>query len=1057
MISALTTADDFNIDVTCNMIGPKEYTLPGETVIIKIVPNFPEIFPYTVNFGDGTVVVIHESTVSHAWSFAAEHTIIVSVTIGLVQISGQTTCTIEYYDEGFAPEKVFLSTIHNSNSFVSDIEFIGVDQYTSTCKMDYGDKSNVYDLTSSDEEYLFAKYIEHEYNLCGKYILSGMCTNNYGNAENVTSFIARKFETEYHYITEGESVPMPLFGDEQFLQNTYVTRNDGYKVISSMVDDNTVSVMFEELTLFENYIELWSDQCNVLDSRIISTQTTLEAPGISSTSFNGGWSHTANITITFPRGNNIFLRTDFGFDQREGYLFTESQSGDKESGNKEGDKESGDESESKDNGNTKSEKSTQSFLYIYETLSPISVTFEVFYDSLSYYPLTAYLYNDVSESNANSLVSVEVPIKTISLKTGNIIDKADPVTIDIDLNTGLQGPDKVTFEVDHNNGDVTTEQYRSPTYEFTPFVHKYTYTSWQNYEICVKAYNEISSVRSCVKIQVGQDIDYFEVLTSTPARVEVGGFATIDLVCQKGSDRTYTVDFDDGTVLEVRDLDIEKDLGIDPYEIEKESLEGDDSASSEADDVKVTTVSSEPDVSIEGTDAEANTTTAAPITKRRKKRAADFSTPESLQEATKQASLSSTTTPTIPTTTTAAPTTTTLTTTTLSTTTTKEPSLTAVDGNKAGGKPGDTNVKRISERVVRINHKYYNPGVYRVRAKVENTFSEFHAELCPNIAVADVNSSNCKSVILEFNHESSISQFYDHDRASELVLILLASDNCETSNFEYSWKAVELQEIDGDKMLQRPIYNKICRMLDTNNTIVVAPRYLDFGLYMITASASPTGKRLVVAEKIFYLRIVESPPMVKLSGELHDTFYIYGQAVADFAESRDPDKDEFDREGIEFDIFCLAEIQLKHAKKLPLGAWKSKSSVLGSGTVFESSTSNAVQFHDYLEASCFDDEVKDNVSRELMIKYDGAVYISGDLFSNSVTAFAFWLCGTKSGRTGCTFKDFVVKKDNSSSALDDLDANLNNTSPAQALRILTQVADIVTVSVSTNPVTLFCR
>ncbi|KAL5018218.1 hypothetical protein ScPMuIL_003940 [Solemya velum] len=1060
VISSLKTADNFSIDVTCNMIGQMSYTLPGETVIIKITPNFPEIFPYVVDFGDGKIVTIRESSISHSWTLPAEHVIEVSVTIGLVVVTGQTTCKIEYHDEGFAPEKVFLSTVHQSDSFLGELEFIGADQFSSSCSVDYGNGGSMENVKSQNQ-YLLREYIEHEYGLCGEYDLFGKCENEYGSVENVTKFIAQKFETDYHYITEGGYVDMLFAGDEDFVSNTYVTRNDGHELILSAVD-NTVSVGFDSLTLFENYVELRSDQCTVLDSRIISTQTTLGAPIISSVSFNGGWTHITNITVTLPRGNNIFLRKNFGFEQREGYMFDQDKMAvDRDDKNDEGKGKTS----NKGNEKIKQDDLDTSFLYVYETLTPIAVTFEVFYDSLSYYPLTAELYNDVSESSSNSLVSVEVPILTMSLKTGNIIDKADPVTIEINLNAGSQGPDKVTFEVDHDNGDVTEETYRSPTYQFTPFTHRYMYKMWENYEICVKAYNEISSVRDCVEIQVGQDIEYFEVMTSTNARVETGEYAEIDLVCKEGSDRTFTVDFGDSTVLEVRDLEIEMDIGTDPYEIliESEELEGGESEPIEIYNEELTTASSTSDDVTNDTSNDTTQTTATLVSNQpngvtlgdvRKKRSADNPSSESTTEAVRQASPAptmtldtTTTTTTAPTTTTTTPTTTT-TTFTPTTTTTKKPILVASDGNKAGGNPGDTYIKRISERVVRVNHKYYSSGVYKVRAKVQNAFTVFQAELCPDIVVADndSNADNCSPLSLEFNHESSIYKFHNHDRAAELNLIVTAlSDECEITKFEYSWKAVEISII-GEKVLQRPIYNKVCKTIVTNDTLTIPPRYLDFGLFLITTTVSPVSQRLSATTKTFYLRIVPSAPMAKLSGNLHDTFFIYTQAVADFSESRDPDKDEFDREGIEFDLFCLAEIELKHAKQLPLAILKSKSVVLGSSTVFESSSNNAIRFHDYSKASCFDDELKDNVTRELMIRYDGVVYISGDLFSTSVTAFAFWLCGTKNDRTGCTYKDFVVKKDNSSSALDDLDANLNNTSPAQALRILNSVADTVTVS-----------
>jgi hypothetical protein len=97
--------------------------------------------------------------------------------------------------------------------------------------------------------------------------------------------------------------------------------------------------------------------------------------------------------------------------------------------------------------------------YVYEANDTVVLEFMINYTSIGYYDVTVNTSNDISFTSQSELISVEVPIVSMEIETENIFDKTIPVSLNISLNMGEDGPQKVKFKVDHADGNVKYYNY----------------------------------------------------------------------------------------------------------------------------------------------------------------------------------------------------------------------------------------------------------------------------------------------------------------------------------------------------------------------------------------------------------------------------------------------------------------------------------------------------------------------------------------------------------------------------------------------------------------------
>ena len=568
--SALMQGDPkYWIKVTTQKLGTMDYVLPLESISIHIETNSLVDVPFTVDFGDGTFLETTKKDISYFWLTAGSYDITVSSEIGITVVSGATTVKIEDVDEGYEGDFVMLNAFHGEQSYLGNIDFTSIDLETRACDVSYGENSPDLNLRGLSG-YVVNEYLMNTFTNFGQYNLTVVCVNNYGHMKNYSLFESRKMETSYHYHEVGTEFSTIMAGTQTFFTDLSITHNDPNISVPILVNDSKLVVQPEYLRLHENLIE-YKYEDTILDSRILSVQNILGEPQVNSSLVDGAWNLTTNITVRVPQGNNIFLNVSFSVGEDQTF-------------------------------------------YIHHLLYQSEIVFEVMFPTLGYYDVLVNISNDISHATTNMLVSVEVPIRTIDLHTADITDKeAEPVRLYIDLNDGIRGPMKVNFDIDYGNGLSKTYYHYSSTYFFSTYIHEYFYPEWGNYDICVRAYNMISSVTRCIAVQVGQKITYTDIQTPSDARFEVNETVLYTIRAPKGSDKTYVVDFGDGETFVFTDRYLteigylEEGSTIDPWKT-TQAMSTNVTSMSQG----TTAIPNNGMSTVNGSDFSANDTTAAP-------------------------------------------------------------------------------------------------------------------------------------------------------------------------------------------------------------------------------------------------------------------------------------------------------------------------------------------------------------------------------------------------------------------------------------------------------------
>ena len=492
---------DYTVTVTVEKLGNKEYVKPLEAVLVKIETDFDVQVPFTIDFGDGTITEVIDTEVSYYWVSEGTYQIMVETAVGIVTVSGSTSFTVEDVDEGYAGDYIIIDTFHDEESQVGHVDVTSIDYAKSNCRLGLGDR---------DKEFFFedlANYVEfrsvkQNFTNFGQYYFGLKCYNPYGVMYNDTEFISQNFETAFHFQEVGTVFQTEMVGNAQFFYDLEVDHNDENVTVNHRVSGDIVTVAPEFLRIQENFLTYKLEDLTI-DKRILYVQNKIGQPEIHSRQIDGAWNLTTNITIKVPPGNNMYLNVSF------------------------------------------SEGEDQIF-YIHYLQNASEIVFEIMFPVLGYYPVTANISNDISFNSSEALVSVEVPIRTISVVAADITDKASPLKLEVHLNEGMQGPAKASFRVDYDNGVVETYYFYSETFFFTTFKHEYFYPDWGNYYICVTAFNQISSVRRCIMVQVGERITYIDITMPSAGRFKINETTTSIVRCPRGSDKTYIVNFGDG-------------------------------------------------------------------------------------------------------------------------------------------------------------------------------------------------------------------------------------------------------------------------------------------------------------------------------------------------------------------------------------------------------------------------------------------------------------------------------------------------------------------------------
>ena len=1038
---------DYTISITIVKLGIKEYVKPYEAVVIKIETNFEVEVPFTVDFGDGTVVEVTGKEISYFWTEQGTYEINIETTIGIATISASIIFTIEDVDEGYEGDFILLDNFHDQLSQIGHIDLTSIDYAKADCMLIIGDKDLQIDFKDL-EEYVEFNSVTHTFSNFGQFYMNVECNNPYGSMTNNTEFTSRKFETTFHFHEIGTEFHTEIAGRPDFYYDLIVDHSDKNVSVVHETLNNTVTIKPEFLRIQENFLS-YNFEDVTIDKRILHVQNKIGQPTIHSQQFDGAWNLTTNITVRVPPGNNMFLNVSFSAGEDQVF-------------------------------------------YIHYLEQASEIVFEIFFPALGYYPITANISNDISLNSTEVLVSVEVPIRTLIVYAEDITDKAKPLILNMQINDGMQGPAKANFLVDYDNGVEEMYHYYSATYFFTTYEHEYYYPDWGTYIICVTAYNQISAVRECITVQVGEKLTYVDITMPSAGRFALNKTATSIVRCPRGSDKTYVVNFGDGEVFVFTDrylkdtehfedttttlattslfVDNENKMAQSSNESSVFSENGTTSFMNGTDDVSATTVAFYMNMTANTSESGVNATTES-VLKRRKRDAnstnmatteagtpVDFnSTSSTATAATTDFSLfNSTTTPTylnetlensttngegnttnVTETVTTTPTP--PTTTTLSIITTTEP---IPDDATDPISSNLSTARRLRDGTIKVTHRYQTEGVYTIKVKAMNHFNWVKDTLCPQVIIqAEDETPKCDSPKLKVKSKFSSSlrsplQFFRSDQVNLTASVTLKG--CKTSVATYSWRTLKIVTEDG-RQIQRPHHGDNLCLLENSEQIFRYPRSsLPFGLYRVILTVSPSGHPLKASMIDFYMQINPSAPYAIIDGnEEHQWFLVYATTIIRFKQSVDPDFNTTD--GIEYDLFCMKESDKIQAEKETHESLISESSLLVQGVTHKYTSKNRVRLYEYSE--CF--EKSSNFTKDVRFP-KGEFNVPSEYFVSDVTSFAIGLYVTKNNLTTSAYTTFEIRLSNSSNLLDQLDDLLASKDTTGVMRAVEALSGLLT-------------
>ena len=918
-VSGLTTTHNYYLNVTANPLHKRPYTKPLETVRINIETNFAVFNNFKVDFGDGVLFNTKQKYFSHFWTSEGIFTINISTSIGTISLWKTVDFQVKNVDEGTPPEMAIVTATHSYTQMSADYELLSFGDYDTKCTVAYGDGTIV--PKEQHPGYLNALYANHSYESYGQYLIDYSCTNAYGETKNSTKFVARLFDTPFLYHNIKNPFLFRIQGSESYLKKINVLRNDEQD-INSTVQTNGILVNSENLKSYENLITVKNGDITIIRS-IFYVQHQVEKASISPIRRSNAWHLTTNISVEIPAGLETYINCSFGIGDH--YMF-----------------------------------------YIDQSDKALGMLFEVEYPSLGYYPVIVDMSNDISVSRQEDLISVEVPIISISISTSNITDKTLPVVVKVDLNGKLPGPDKVEFNIRHGDGNVDDVSYRSPTQKFTTFQNMYVYENWGIYTICITAKNQISEVFQCALVQVGQNLTHVDLKTSGSGRVLENNYAEVNITSYTGSDVTYQVDFG-GEKFTFTDRQLENGT----VKVESNTV----------DEIDHSNNTQTNETSLEDSDNNVGLLTTI------------------MSVLFNLNSTSTTPTPIM---------------------TTEENEITTALGEeeKLSERKRRSAVPRtafyafrVSSEIITVGHLFSKTGKYTVKVRVKNAFSVVRTQLCQSIIVDDVDDKNCQKPDLAFeNIQSSFNSPLRKIRSEEFNITVVSTSSCVSGGqFTYSWKAEKF-----NKGKLEPI-KEICSMDSNNNVLVIPAVYLSYGVYRLSVSVAPLGHSLRSTEKQVFLSIEASHPYAEIGGGQETDFLIYANAVFDVNPSRDPDLVTRSKTGLEFDMVCIKSDDFEQANTLPLQQLKSKSSLIHQDKMLKDSTANPFRLYDY--GDCFMNV--ENMTKTISL-FDGRLSFPAEFYS--AEEFVMKLFVTKEGRVNSTTQRVKIKLTNSTDIAGQLDA-----------------------------------
>ena len=753
---SIDTDPDNTINFEVDIIYPtdKGYTRPGEEIVFEFTTNTVEMVTFRCDYGDGETVDTLDVLTSHNWKTEGSFMVTLTAVTRLNQETKTFKINITDVDEGIGPELVRVKASPTKTSHQVEVYATVVSKAVVDCTLDFGD-GNTQEITGL-ADFVNNMKIKHIYPTAGFYDLHFFCDNGYGTGEARSFTVAQNRKVDFVTKMTGDDVTIPLVGADNHVDNLQVLVNS-VKLVSSAVtiENDQIILHNSQFPVSGEYLIQVKSGWFVLHQRIATFQDGIKGVSIRVNKEYLDGTEPVEITFEINGGDHTHMHIKYGDGKEE-------------------------------------------FLYYPNGGNPLIVTKTHSYKELGWYTINIVAANDVGFVQTSKMVTSEREIKNVSLYVANITNLGEfaEFKLDVDQHLSPAMPFSVRFE--YANGYEETVILGEKKDTATPVVHKYQYPDYGIYYFNLKVYNNISAVVVYGMVQVGQNITYVDMVTTTE-KVEEGNMAVIEIDCPHGSPVTYDVDMGDGNTVTVTIPGSDEETGTSA----PEAAEG----------------SGEVDFMV---------TTEEPAGKERRKRSV-----EGMVNSTQVPDEVITSVTFVP----------------RNDTNEEEKMEDLVQGsfkNLAG--PNHKNDKMV------IKYKYSQPGRYSVSVVVHNPFNEATTWLCPDIVVVPQERIDpvCNIFGIEITTSTSLENPLVLPRSEFLFVQSNPTIECSVDPSElmpdYTWKTArrpnpEVSDEDWRTELE------VCSSQLASSNFTIPGNSLGYGTYKLTVTLGMSVKDALLGRK----------------------------------------------------------------------------------------------------------------------------------------------------------------------------------------------------------------
>ena len=386
------------LEVKTILPSTKSYVRPNETVTFMLFVESSEHVKFEIDFGDGGKKITSADHVDYNWSVEGEYEVNVTAISRVAMETQLIDMSIEWHDEGTAPEVVSVTYGNTdiSKQIFAYVTGIGLDK--KSCLLDYGDGTmKEYD---NEDELIVHDTETHLYNLIGLYSMSFRCENKFGATVDKEDVVVSHPHVEYEFKDKTSVISIPVATSDAAYLSAFVN-SEKVEISYTMGNLSIDSSSFESTG--EHSVELRAHN-KTLYTKVYNLQYQIDKvtiiPDVVYTMVN------QPIGLTFEISNGDFLHIHIAYgDGSEEYLYAPD---------------------------------ADPTLYLYRNHT---------YNSLGKYEVIVTVANDISYVRVSHMISIERPIETVVMTTRNTSQIGEPTefVIEVDMDISPSMPVQVNY------------------------------------------------------------------------------------------------------------------------------------------------------------------------------------------------------------------------------------------------------------------------------------------------------------------------------------------------------------------------------------------------------------------------------------------------------------------------------------------------------------------------------------------------------------------------------------------------------------------------------------